>query len=62
MLRFEYADVNGELTERTVVNWVEYIDYFAGYCLLRQAKRTFRKDRVLAWHEGEQLLSLAPSS
>lgn len=57
ILKFEYADLYGEVTIRSVTTWTEYEEYFSGHCSLRKAERSFRKDRVIAWMEGEHLLA-----
>ncbi|MDQ7734660.1 hypothetical protein QT231_18275 [Halomonas sp. SpR1] len=62
-LRFTYEDFNGGITHREVTNWKEEGDYIKGFCLDRRDTRTFRKDRIIAFSEGEHLLKgvTAPS-
>jgi hypothetical protein len=55
-LSFEYADADGIVTERTIINWIDTRYYVKGLCLDRHAMRTFRKDRVLSWVSGEEML------
>jgi len=49
ILHFEYADVNGVVTERAISSWAEYARHVRGFCLEAADYRTFRKDRVLEW-------------
>ncbi|MFZ5705713.1 MAG: hypothetical protein ACOY5R_10645 [Pseudomonadota bacterium] len=53
LLRFEYADSDGVVTERTISNWIAYGPYIEGFCHLRRAHRTFRRDQIICWHAGE---------
>ncbi|MCC2976229.1 NINE protein [Sphingomonas sp. PL-96] len=55
-LSFEYADADGIVTERTIINWIDTRYYVKGLCLNRHAVRTFRKDRVLIWTAGAETL------
>jgi hypothetical protein len=51
-LSFTYADANGEVTERRIINWNEDPEYdhcFTGWCTAREEPRTFRIDRVQSW-------------
>lgn len=51
-LSFTYADANGEVTERRIINWSEDPEYdhcFTGWCTDRKEPRTFRIDRVQSW-------------
>lgn len=56
VLVFEYADVNGVVTERVLSPWIEYPGHIRGYCSTAAGLRTFRKDRVLAWSLGRDAL------
>lgn len=55
-LRFTYEDFNGDLSSRTVVNWNEEGEYIKGFCLDRRDTRTFRKERIVTFSDGEHLL------
>lgn len=55
-LQFTYEDFNGDLSYRTVVNWKEEGEYIKGFCLDRRDTRTFRKERIIAFSDGEHLL------
>lgn len=55
-LKFEYVNANGEITDRSLTNWIEYVSHVRGYCSKREAVRTFRKDRVLEWSDGVSML------
>jgi hypothetical protein len=55
-LRFTYEDFNGGITHRTVTNWKEEGAYIKGFCLDRRDNRTFRKERIIAFSDGEHLL------
>ncbi len=57
VLVFEYADVNGVVTDRVVSPWIEYRLYIRGHCLTAEGPRTFRKNRVLHWSVGKDSLS-----
>lgn len=46
-----YADADGVVTEREVLNWSIEDRHLVGYCSLRKQVRTFRLDRVLEWHD-----------
>ena len=51
-LSFTYADANGEITERRIINWKEDPEFdhcFTGWCTDREEPRTFRIDRVQSW-------------
>lgn len=51
-LSFTYADANGEVTERRIINWKEDEEYdhcFTGWCTDREMPRSFRIDRVQSW-------------
>lgn len=55
-LRFLYEDAKGDLTTREVSSWNASPRYIKGYCLTRGELRTFRRDRVVSFLEGEHLL------
>lgn len=55
-LRFMYEDANGNTTVREVSGFEDDGVYIEGYCHSRQALRTFRRDRVVEFLEGEELL------
>lgn len=55
-LKFTYEDFNGDITYREITNWKEEGDYIKGFCLDRRDARTFRKERIIAFSEGEHLL------
>ena len=64
MVTFEYPDFRADddyldgvetFTTRSVFVRKEYGEYFSGYCTLRNANRTFRKDRVLRYLNGTEL-------
>jgi hypothetical protein len=61
-LRFLYEDAKGDLSTREVSSWNASARYIKGYCLTRGALRTFRRDRIVSFLEGEHLLdrSAAP--
>lgn len=56
-LSFEYADADGVVSDRTIINWTEDETYIEGLCLSAHANRTFRKDRVLRWEKGAERLA-----
>lgn len=57
VLAFIYVDEHGEVTERTVCDWVEDDTYIHGHCLSKGDTRTFRKDRIEQWLKGEEHLT-----
>lgn len=59
-LSFEYVDAHGEITNRLIFNWVEYPNYIEGVCAEVNSARTFRKDRVNAWHAQSDSYLLEP--
>jgi len=56
LLMFEYSDVNGVVTDRSVTDWTEFRHHIRGYCLTACGDRTFRKDRVVDWVAGRENL------
>lgn len=55
-LRFIYEDANGNTSTREVSQFTHDGVYIEGYCHSRKAQRTFRRDRVVEYLEGEELL------
>jgi hypothetical protein len=55
-LRFVYEDATGNVTTREVSDWVDDGEYLEGYCHLAGDFRTFRRDRIIEFVEGEHLL------
>lgn len=55
-LRFIYEDANGNTSTREVSDFSDDGVYIEGFCHSRRAVRTFRRDRVLEYLEGEELL------
>lgn len=49
--RFSYFDYDGVVTEREIRNWHSDGPYIRGFCLLRKANRTFKKDQIFDWEE-----------
>lgn len=56
MLVFVYRNAAGEVSERRLDTWNENSVYLQGYCSLSGTPRTYRKDRVVEYLEGESLL------
>lgn len=52
VLRFRYRKDSGEESERALMNWKETGVYVTGLCSDSHQVKTFRKDRVLQWHDG----------
>lgn len=50
--RFEYADADGVVTNRDVVNWEVAGRYVRAYDRKRKDERTFRIDRISDWVAG----------
>ncbi|WP_143005098.1 BRCT domain-containing protein [Billgrantia gudaonensis] len=60
-LRFVYEDSQGNTSTREVTNWDDDGIYIEGYCHHANDVRTFRRDRIVSFLEGENLLKpLAP--
>lgn len=55
-LRFIYEDANGKTSTREVSDFSDDGIYIEGFCHSRQALRTFRRDRVVEFLEGEERL------
>lgn len=58
-LRFVYEDARGNLSTRELRAWNATARYIKGYCVERDALRTFRRDRVIEFLQGEELLDTA---
>jgi predicted DNA-binding transcriptional regulator YafY len=56
-LKFIYEDAHGEITTRELRSWRESGMYIEGYCLSANDTRTFRRDRIVSFLSGEELLS-----
>lgn len=56
-LHFIYEDSQGSITTREVSNWREEGVYLEGFCHKAGDVRTFRRDRIVEFLEGEFLLS-----
>lgn len=56
MLVFIYRNAAGEVSERRLETWNENSVYLQGYCRLSGMPKTYRKDRVIEYLEGEDLL------
>ncbi|WP_162816472.1 hypothetical protein [Halomonas sp. BN3-1] len=57
VLQFCYQDASGQVTTREVSNFRVDGDYIKGYCHTRDATRTFRKDNIVEWISGRELLT-----
>jgi hypothetical protein len=55
-LRFLYEDAKGIASTREVTNWKDDGVYIEGYCHTAGDVRTFRRDRITHFLEGEHLL------
>ncbi|MCL7930451.1 hypothetical protein [Halomonas llamarensis] len=55
-LLFVYENAEGEQSTRELRSWSDSGRYIKGYCLTSGAIRTFRRDRVLEFLDGEALL------
>ena len=56
LLRFIYGDARGEISERSLARWSENSLYVQGVSEGEAFPRTYRKDRVVEYLEGEELL------
>jgi len=52
MLRFRYRNAKGEITERSVLRWVEVGNYIRGIDASEEVFKTFRKDRIIEYFDG----------
>lgn len=52
ILRFDYRNAAGELSRRELTQWVEVGHYIKGLSAGSGELRTFRKDRVVVYHDG----------
>ena len=52
-IQFTYADADGVITDRQLVNWSRTSQQIEGFCLTRRSVRTFRMDRVIEWGDWE---------
>lgn len=59
-LSFEYVKKHGEVSTRTLVDWVEYPRHVQGVCADAGAVLCFRKDRVSEWHASSEKMLRAP--
>ena len=57
VLSFSYKDSKGKVTERQLTHWKETSIYIQGRAEDDTFYRTFRKDRVLEYFDGAELLS-----
>lgn len=55
-IRFSYRDAKGEVSQRELAQWAEYSDRIQGWCPEDGFPRTFRKDRILEFLHGVDLL------
>lgn len=56
MLIFLYRNAAGIESEKTLEIWREDSRYLQGYCSLSNMPKTYRKDRVVSFLQGEDLL------
>lgn len=57
VLQFRYRDASGQISTREVSNFRVDGDYIKGYCHTRDATRTFRRDHVIEWISGRELIT-----
>ncbi|MDO8908896.1 MAG: BRCT domain-containing protein [Pseudohongiella sp.] len=57
-LKFIYEDAQGNMSAREVSSWRESKEYIDGFCLAAGEGRTFRKDRILRFISGDELLQI----
>ncbi|MDC8802541.1 hypothetical protein PRZ61_03640 [Halomonas pacifica] len=56
IIRFDYQDARGNTTTRELSQWTDDGWLLKGVCSQDRGPRTFRRDRILAVHEGSSLL------
>lgn len=62
LLRFIYCNAEGEVSERTLAQWVEAGHYVKGHDVAKGRVLTFRKDRVREYLDGSESLLKGPSA
>lgn len=55
-IRFRYRDAKGDVTERELIQWTENTGYIQGRAQGDTFPKTFRKDRIVEFTQGEDLL------
>lgn len=56
VIKFSYRDAKGDITERELIQWTENSNYIQGRSLGDTFPKTFRKDRIVEFKQGEDLL------
>lgn len=56
VIKFSYRDANGDVTERELIQWSENSNYIQGRSQGDTFPKTFRKDRIVEFLRGEDLL------
>lgn len=56
VIKFSYRDAKGEVSERELIQWTENSSYIQGRSLGDTFPKTFRKDRIVEFMLGENLL------
>lgn len=59
-ITFAYVNAAGTASERRLTEWAEVGFYLQGFDEAAQAIRTFRKDRITAYHDGAEALLADP--
>lgn len=61
-ISFLYKKADGEEKDVSVINWKESGRYILGVCADSHKPKTYRKDRVVQYHDGAELLMVEPFS
>lgn len=56
VVKFSYRDAKGDVTERELIQWSENSSYIQGRSQGDTFPKTFRKDRIIEFMQGEELL------
>lgn len=56
VIKFSYQDANGNITERELIQWSENSSRIQGRSAGDTFPKTFRKDRIVKFIQGEELL------
>jgi len=59
-LSFLYKNAKGEMKQYALTSWTELGNYIEGFCSRAQAVKTFRKDRVISYGRGDEVLLRDP--
>lgn len=56
VVKFSYQDAKGQISERELIQWSENSSHIQGRCAGDTFPKSYRKDRILAFLAGSELL------